>query len=181
VHQFGNGKGYSVLEVIEASRRVSGAHRGPQEPPRPGDPSHLVACADKADGAGLGTGVSESRRHHPQALGLAPGAPEGIRKRERTAGEEEERAVDEAKRGFKTTAARHPARDVAERFRLTMDEFRRMASGAPSVAEADPNGGTDPVDSARPAMRSAGRTPVVALSDGASGKSVSRVRPTLRD
>jgi len=45
----GNGKGYSVLEVIEASRRVSGRPiEARKEPPRPGDPSHLVACADKA-------------------------------------------------------------------------------------------------------------------------------------
>jgi UDP-glucose 4-epimerase len=45
----GNGKGYSVLEVIEAARRVTGRpieiEMGPR---RPGDPSHLVAKADKA-------------------------------------------------------------------------------------------------------------------------------------
>jgi UDP-glucose 4-epimerase len=45
----GNGKGYSVLEVIETARRVTGrAIEARKEPPRPGDPSHLVACADKA-------------------------------------------------------------------------------------------------------------------------------------
>lgn len=45
----GNGKGYSVLEVIETARRVTGrAIEARREPPRPGDPSHLVACADKA-------------------------------------------------------------------------------------------------------------------------------------
>ena len=45
----GNGQGYSVLEVIETARRVTGlpiaAETGPR---RPGDPSHLVAQADKA-------------------------------------------------------------------------------------------------------------------------------------
>ncbi|MGA2436035.1 MAG: UDP-glucose 4-epimerase GalE, partial [Bryobacteraceae bacterium] len=45
----GNGKGYSVLEVIEAARRVTGRPIEMQmEPPRPGDPSALVASAGKA-------------------------------------------------------------------------------------------------------------------------------------
>jgi len=45
----GNGKGYSVLEVIDAVRRVTGKDfEVRREPPRPGDPSHLVACSDKA-------------------------------------------------------------------------------------------------------------------------------------
>ncbi len=45
----GNGRGYSVLEVIEASRRVSGRPiEARKEPARAGDPSHLVACSEKA-------------------------------------------------------------------------------------------------------------------------------------
>jgi UDP-glucose 4-epimerase len=45
----GNSKGYSVLEVIETARRVTGREiEVRREPPRPGDASHLVACADKA-------------------------------------------------------------------------------------------------------------------------------------
>lgn len=45
----GNGNGYSVLEVIEAARQVtSHAIAVRVEPPRPGDPSHLVADATKA-------------------------------------------------------------------------------------------------------------------------------------
>lgn len=45
----GNGKGYSVLEVIEIARRVTGRPvEVRMEGRRPGDPSHLVACADKA-------------------------------------------------------------------------------------------------------------------------------------
>jgi len=49
VHQFGKREGYSVLEVIEASRRVSDRPiEARKEPPRPGDPSHLVACSEKA-------------------------------------------------------------------------------------------------------------------------------------
>jgi UDP-glucose 4-epimerase len=45
----GNGKGYSVLEVIEAARQVTGREIPVRmEPPRAGDPSHLVADASKA-------------------------------------------------------------------------------------------------------------------------------------
>ena len=45
----GNGTGYSVKEVIEAARRVTG-HPIPAEvaPRRPGDPPRLIAAADKA-------------------------------------------------------------------------------------------------------------------------------------
>lgn len=45
----GNGQGYSVLEVIETARQVTG-HAIPAQlgPRRAGDPSHLVAVADKA-------------------------------------------------------------------------------------------------------------------------------------
>jgi len=45
----GNGQGYSVLEVIEAARRVTGKQIEVQmQPRRPGDPSHLVAEAARA-------------------------------------------------------------------------------------------------------------------------------------
>jgi UDP-glucose 4-epimerase len=45
----GTGQGYSVLEVIETARQVTGLPIAIRvEPPRPGDPSHLVANADKA-------------------------------------------------------------------------------------------------------------------------------------
>ncbi len=45
----GNGQGYSVLEVIEAARRVTGKPIEARfEPQRPGDPSRLVADAGKA-------------------------------------------------------------------------------------------------------------------------------------
>ena len=45
----GNGQGYSVLEVIETARRVTERPIAIKiEPPRPGDPSHLVANAEKA-------------------------------------------------------------------------------------------------------------------------------------
>ncbi|HYO63787.1 MAG TPA: UDP-glucose 4-epimerase GalE [Pyrinomonadaceae bacterium] len=45
----GNGRGYSVMEVIDAARRVTGrAIEVRVEPARPGDPSRLVADASKA-------------------------------------------------------------------------------------------------------------------------------------
>jgi UDP-glucose 4-epimerase len=45
----GNGSGYSVLEVIDTARRITG-HEIPakMEPRREGDPSRLIAVADKA-------------------------------------------------------------------------------------------------------------------------------------
>jgi UDP-glucose 4-epimerase len=45
----GTGHGFSVMEVIEAARRVTGREiEARVEPARPGDPSRLVAAADKA-------------------------------------------------------------------------------------------------------------------------------------
>jgi UDP-glucose 4-epimerase len=49
IFNLGNGKGFSVLEVIESARRVTG-HPIPAvvHPRRPGDPAVLVASSDKA-------------------------------------------------------------------------------------------------------------------------------------
>jgi UDP-glucose 4-epimerase len=49
VFNLGNGDGFSVLEVIESARRVTG-HPIPAEvhPRRPGDPAVLVASSEKA-------------------------------------------------------------------------------------------------------------------------------------
>jgi UDP-glucose 4-epimerase len=45
----GTGQGYSVMEVIETARRVTSRQIGTKiEPARPGDPSRLVANADRA-------------------------------------------------------------------------------------------------------------------------------------
>jgi UDP-glucose 4-epimerase len=48
IFNIGNGAGYSVREVIETARRVSG-HAIPavETPRRPGDPARLVACSEK--------------------------------------------------------------------------------------------------------------------------------------
>jgi len=49
VYNLGNGSGYSVLEVVETVRRVSGqTFRVSQEERRPGDPAVLTANAQKA-------------------------------------------------------------------------------------------------------------------------------------
>ncbi len=49
IYNLGNGKGFSVREVIESARRVTG-HPIPAEihPRRPGDPAVLVASSEKA-------------------------------------------------------------------------------------------------------------------------------------
>ncbi len=49
IYNLGNGQGYSVLQVIETARQVTG-HPIPAvaAPRRPGDPPRLVAAADKA-------------------------------------------------------------------------------------------------------------------------------------
>jgi UDP-glucose 4-epimerase len=49
IYNLGNGKGFSVREVIESARRVTG-HAIPAEvcPRRPGDPAVLVASSEKA-------------------------------------------------------------------------------------------------------------------------------------
>jgi UDP-glucose 4-epimerase len=45
----GNGQGYSVLEVVEAAKKVTGKNiETRMEPQRPGDPSRLIADAKKA-------------------------------------------------------------------------------------------------------------------------------------
>ena len=49
VFNLGNGSGFSVLDVIDAARRVTGLDVPYKvEPRRPGDPSRLIAKADKA-------------------------------------------------------------------------------------------------------------------------------------
>jgi UDP-glucose 4-epimerase len=48
IYNLGNGKGFSVKEVIEAARKITG-HAIPAEiaPRRPGDPATLVAGSEK--------------------------------------------------------------------------------------------------------------------------------------
>ncbi len=73
----GNGQGYSVLEVIETARRVTGkAIETRIEPQRPGDPSRLIADASKADKrARLAACVCRSGDYHTNCLGMATRVP----------------------------------------------------------------------------------------------------------
>jgi UDP-glucose 4-epimerase len=62
IYNLGNGQGFSVRQVIEAARRVTG-HPIPVEecPPRPGDPAILVASSQK---------ISRELGWHPRCTGL---------------------------------------------------------------------------------------------------------------
>ncbi len=77
VYNLGNGSGYSVREVIETARRVTG-HPIPakEHPRRPGDPARLVASSEKIrrelgwqpqhpDLAGILSSAWEWHRSHP--------------------------------------------------------------------------------------------------------------------
>jgi UDP-glucose 4-epimerase len=81
IYNLGNGRGFSVLEVIEASRRVTG-HAIPvvKSPRRDGDSAVLVASSDKirrelkwqpqhADLEAIIRSAWEWRRKHPQGYG----------------------------------------------------------------------------------------------------------------
>jgi UDP-glucose 4-epimerase len=48
IYNIGNGQGFSVLEVVESVRRVTGRPIAVEEcPRRPGDPAVLVASSEK--------------------------------------------------------------------------------------------------------------------------------------
>ena len=76
IYNLGNGQGFSVRDVIESARRVTG-HPIPAEihPRRPGDPAVLVASSAKSHPrTGLEAALHPARRDRPHGLGLAPEA-----------------------------------------------------------------------------------------------------------
>ena len=76
IYNFGNGQGFSVRDVIESARRVTG-HPIPAEihPRRPGDPAVLVASsAESHPRTRLEAALHRARRDRPHRLGLAPEA-----------------------------------------------------------------------------------------------------------
>jgi UDP-glucose 4-epimerase len=86
----GNGSGYSVLEVIEAARQATQKTIAVKiEPPRAGDPSHLVADATKAHNllkwqpqfselASIITTAWEWHNAHPQGYAAIPESSVGV-------------------------------------------------------------------------------------------------------
>jgi len=81
IYNLGNGKGFSVREVIETVRRVTG-HSIPskESPRRPGDPAVLVASSEKIkkelgwqpkypDLEGIVRSAWEWRKTHPDGYG----------------------------------------------------------------------------------------------------------------
>ena len=80
VYNLGNGKGYSVREVIETAREVTG-HPIPAEetPRRPGDSPRLVASSgEDQKGIGLGAGDAGFGGYYRQRLGVASGTSKWI-------------------------------------------------------------------------------------------------------
>ncbi len=76
IYNLGNGVGFSVREVVESARRVTG-HAIPVEelPRRPGDPAVLIAGSAKIESrTRLEAEVPATRRHRAQRLGVASAA-----------------------------------------------------------------------------------------------------------
>ena len=80
IYNLGTGHGYSVREVIDAARRVTGREiPAIEEARRPGDPAALVASADRAREELGWTPRARPRLDDRRRLGLAPGAPRRLR------------------------------------------------------------------------------------------------------
>ena len=80
IYNLGNGKGFSVREVIESARRVTG-HPIPAEihPRRAGRPRSAGGqLGESHPRTGLEAALHPARRHHPHRLDLAPEALRGI-------------------------------------------------------------------------------------------------------
>ena len=80
IFNLGSGDGYTVREVIDAARRVTGREIPVREEGRrPGDPPALVAAnAQARERARLGA-AARARRDDRRRVGLAPGAPARLR------------------------------------------------------------------------------------------------------
>ncbi len=76
IYNIGNGQGFTVREVIDSVRRVTGREIPVEEcPRRPGDPA-VLGCGVGEDqaGAGLGAEVCRVGCNHRERLGMAPEA-----------------------------------------------------------------------------------------------------------
>ena len=76
IYNIGNGQGFTVLEVIESVRRVTGRPIAVEEcPRRPGDPAVLVASSEKIKAElGWKPKFAELDADHRQRVGVAPEA-----------------------------------------------------------------------------------------------------------
>ena len=82
IYNLGNGTGFSVRQVIEAARAVTGREIPvTEEGRRPGDPAALVASSQKIrDELGWVPTQARDRDDDRRRLGLVPGAPAGLRR-----------------------------------------------------------------------------------------------------
>ena len=129
VYNLGTGTGYSVREVVEAARRVTGREIvAREEPRRPGDPPELVAAAEPgAHGARLGAAPRPGRDDR-RRLGLAPGAPGRLRRLSR------QQRLEGAQRRGQHVARR--LRGVEDREALGLGGGQRVVRGRDAGEEA---------------------------------------------
>ena len=82
IYNLGNGTGFSVRQVIEAARAVTGREIPVREEGRrPGDPAALVASSQKIrDELGWVPKQARDRDDDRRRLGVVPGAPRGLRR-----------------------------------------------------------------------------------------------------
>ena len=82
IYNLGNGTGFSVRQVIEAARAVTGRDIPvKEEGRRPGDPAALVASSQKIrDELGWVPTQARDRDDDRRRLGVVPGAPAGLRR-----------------------------------------------------------------------------------------------------
>ena len=82
VYNLGNGTGFSVKQVIDIARQVTGREiPAVIEERRAGDPAVLVASSDRASsGAGMEPGAQQAGRYYWQRMGLASSEPERLQR-----------------------------------------------------------------------------------------------------
>ena len=150
IFNLGTGDGYTVREVIEAARRVTGREIPVREEGRrPGDPPELVAANARArDGARLGA-AARARRDDRRRLGLAPGAPaaatgtDGQQRRERGDGSRRAPRPAPARRRSPRSARARPRR-ARRRRRAIASKNASSSRSSRSASSPRPRGAREP-------------------------------------